>query len=44
MQNANHRITLHSRPTGLATPGNFASDTAPVRAPDQGEVVVETLR
>ncbi len=42
MQNANHRITLRSRPTGLAIPDNFASETAPVRAPEEGEVVVES--
>ena len=42
MQNANHRITLRSRPTGLATPDNFATDTVSVRASEPGEVVVET--
>ncbi|MBS0640455.1 MAG: NADP-dependent oxidoreductase [Proteobacteria bacterium] len=42
MQNANHRITLRSRPTGEAAPENFAADTAPVRAPEPGEVVVES--
>src|SRR3954451_14045521 len=42
MQNANHRITLRDRPTGLATPDNFTADTVPVRAPEPGEVVVES--
>src|SRR5438309_356804 len=36
MQNANHRITLRNRPTGLATPDNSIADTVPERAPEAG--------
>ena len=43
MRNANHRLTLRSRPVGLAGADNFAEDTVPVRAPESGEVLLETL-
>jgi len=43
MKNANRRITLQSRPVGLAGPENFAEDVVPIRAPDDGEVLVESL-
>lgn len=43
MPNANHRLTLKRRPTGEAGPEHFAEDTVPVRAPEAGEVLLETL-
>ena len=43
MRNANRRITLKTRPTGLAGPENFDEDVVPVRAPNAGEVLVESL-
>ncbi len=43
MRNANHRFTLASRPAGIPGPGNFAADTIPIRAPADGEVLVETM-
>ena len=43
MQNANRRLILRARPTGLAGPEHFAEDMVPVRAPDAGEVLLQTL-
>ena len=43
MRNANRRLTLKSRPAGLAGPEHFAEDVVPVRAPETGEVLLETL-
>ncbi len=43
MRNANRRLTLRARPTGLAGPEHFAEDIAAIRAPDAGEVLLETL-
>ena len=43
VRNANHRLTLRSRPVGLAGPENFAEDFAPIRAPEPGEVLVESM-
>lgn len=42
-QNANRQIKFAKRPTGLAGPDNFEETVAPVRAPENGEVLVETL-
>lgn len=39
----NRRVTLKERPTGLAGPEHFAIDERPVRAPAEGEVLIETL-
>ena len=39
----NRRVTLRERPTGLAGPEHFAMDEQPVRAPGEGEVLIETL-
>ena len=39
----NRRVTLKERPTGLAGPEHFAMDEQPVRAPGEGEVLIETL-
>jgi NADPH-dependent curcumin reductase len=39
----NHRILLHSRPTGIPTPENFVADSVPVRAPAADEVLLETI-
>ena len=43
MHNINRRFILKTRPTGIAGPEHFAEDSAPVRAPEIGEVVLETL-
>ena len=43
MRNANRRLTLLARPIGLAGPEHFAEDVAAIRAPDAGEVLLETL-
>ena len=43
MQNANRQIRLIARPDGLAGPEHFDETTEPVRQPDTGEVLVETL-
>ncbi len=43
MQNANRRLTLRARPAGLPGPEHFAEDIAPVRQPEAGELLVETL-
>lgn len=39
----NHRITLRARPSGIPGDEHFAQDTTPVREPETGEVLVETL-
>src|SRR3546814_14196773 len=39
----NRRITLKERPSGLARPEHFALDEQPVRAPGEGEALIETL-
>ena len=43
MRNANRVLTLAARPTGFAGPEHFAEATHPTRAPEAGEVRVETL-
>jgi len=43
MQNANRQIRLIARPDGLAGPEHFDETTEPVRQPDTGEVLLETL-
>ena len=43
MRNANRQIRLKSRPTGLAGPDNFEEATAPIRAPEDGEALLETV-
>jgi len=43
MQNSNRCITLKAGPTGIPGPEHFAEQTVPVRPPDDGEVLVETL-
>jgi NADPH-dependent curcumin reductase CurA len=43
MRNANRVFTLAARPTGFAGPEHFAEATRAVRAPEAGEVMVETL-
>jgi hypothetical protein len=39
----NHRFVLKTRPTGIAGPEHFAEETPPVRRPEGGEVLLETL-
>lgn len=43
MSNANRRFVLAARPTGIAGPEHFAEQTLPVRAPEPGELLLETL-
>ena len=43
MHNANRQIVLNSRPTGVAGPQNFEAKTAPIRKPEEGEVLVESI-
>jgi hypothetical protein len=43
MRNANRRIVLRARPTGIAGPEHFAEETVAIRAPGPGEVLLETL-
>jgi NADPH-dependent curcumin reductase CurA len=43
MRNANRQIVLKSRPSGLAGPEHFEEVTAPIRMPDVGEVLVESI-
>ena len=43
MVTVNHRILLRARPSGIPSPDNFAADTVPIRAPEAGEVLLETL-
>ena len=43
MRNANRVFTLAARPSGFAGPEHFAEATHPVRVPEPGEVMVETL-
>lgn len=43
MQNANRQIRLKSRPSGIAGPDNFEEAVEPLRAPEDGEVLVESI-
>ncbi|MGE0225376.1 MAG: NADP-dependent oxidoreductase [Acetobacteraceae bacterium] len=43
MRNANRRFTLKARPTGIPGPEHFQEDTVPIRPPEAGEVLVETM-
>ena len=43
MRNANRVFTLAARPTGFAGAEHFAEATRAVRAPNDGEVMVETM-
>ncbi len=43
LRNANHRFTLKARPTGIPGPEHFDEDVVPIRVPDAGELLVETL-
>jgi NADPH-dependent curcumin reductase CurA len=43
MNNTNRRFVLKTRPTGIAGPEHFAEQTVPVRMPESGEVLLETL-
>jgi NADPH-dependent curcumin reductase CurA len=43
MRNANRQIRLQSRPVGLAGPDNFEEAVAPIRAPEEGEALLETV-
>lgn len=43
MQNANRQIRLKARPEGLAGPEHFEGATEPVRQPEDGEALLETL-
>ncbi len=39
----NHRVTLRARPSGIPGDEHFDQDTIPIREPETGEVLVETL-
>jgi hypothetical protein len=43
MTGINHRILLRARPSGTPDPSNFIADSEPVRQPDAGEVLLQTL-
>lgn len=43
MRNANRQIVLKARPEGLAGPEHFEEATTPIRAPEAGEVLVESV-
>jgi len=43
MQHANRRFMLKARPSGIPGPEHFVEQIAPVRSPDAGEVLVETM-
>lgn len=43
MQNANRQIRLKSRPTGIAGPEHFDERVEPLRLPEDGEVLVESV-
>jgi NADPH-dependent curcumin reductase CurA len=43
MTEINHRILLRARPRGIPRPDDFVADTAPVRAPEADEVLLETV-
>ena len=39
----NHRLLLAARPTAIPGPEHFRAEAEPARAPDDGEVLVETI-
>jgi NADPH-dependent curcumin reductase CurA len=39
----NHRLLLSERPAGIPGPQNFTADAVPARAPQAGEVLLETI-
>src|SRR5262245_39970400 len=39
----NHRLLLSARPVGVPGPQNFTADVIAARAPQQGEVLLETV-
>jgi NADPH-dependent curcumin reductase CurA len=43
MQNSNHRFLLKARPAGIAGPEHFQEDVQPVRLPDVGELLLESV-
>ena len=43
MTEVNRRILLQGRPTGIPAAEHFVSDNVPVRAPEAGEALLETL-
>lgn len=43
MQNANRQLKLKSRPTGLAGLEHFEESVAPIRQPEEGEALLETV-
>ena len=43
MRNANRRIVLRARPSGIAGPEHFGEETVAIVAPGPGEVLLETL-
>lgn len=43
IRNANRRFALKARPDGIAGPEHFQEEVGPVRSPEAGELLVETL-
>jgi NADPH-dependent curcumin reductase CurA len=43
MQNSNPRLLLKSRPSGIAGPEHFEADVQPVRLPEVGELLLESV-
>ena len=43
MRNANRQLKLKSRPVGLAGPEHFEEAAAPIRRPESGEALLETV-
>ena len=43
IQNANRQIRLKQRPDGIAGPDNFKEDFEPLRQPEDGELLVESI-
>jgi NADPH-dependent curcumin reductase CurA len=43
MHTTNHRLLLRARPTGIPGPEHFTADAVPVRPPEPGELLTETI-
>ena len=43
MQNSNQRFLLKARPDGIAGPEHFEADTQPIRQPEAGELLLESV-
>ena len=43
MTGDNHRLLLRARPDGIPGPAHFAAETVPIRPPEPGELLTETM-